>query len=245
MIEPSPPEPTQSEPPLLVAIDGPVASGKTVVGRALAARLGWGMFDTGIMYRALTWLALERGVGLDDEVALAELARDADVRIVAADGGAQPDVQIELDGVNASPYLRQPHVEAAVSIVAAVAAVRSRLVRLQSKASAGGQLVVVGRDIGTVVLPDAPVKIFLTATDKVRARRRSAEAGQAADNDERQVLQQTRCRDAHDINRATSPLEAAADAVVLDTSELSLREAIAAAYAIVEQVLPNAAAAAR
>ncbi len=235
---------TERAPPL-VAIDGPVASGKTVVGRALAARLGWGLFDTGIMYRALTWLALERGVSLDDGVALADLARETDVRLIrAAADAASPDLQIELDGVNATVRLRQPHVEAAVSTVAAVAGVRRQLVRLQCEAAAAGRLVVVGRDIGTVVLPNAPVKIFLTASDEVRARRRSAEAANGAGSDEQRVLELTRRRDAHDRSRAASPLAAADDAITLDTSELTLDAAIDAAYAIVQRILPHAAPAA-
>ena len=113
-----------TEHPPLVAIDGPVASGKTAVGRALAARLGWALFDTGIMYRALTWLALEHSVSLDDTVALTELANDADVRLIPSDDPNAPDVQIEVNGVNATAHLREPHVEAAVSTVAAVADLR-------------------------------------------------------------------------------------------------------------------------
>ena len=232
-----------TEHPALVAIDGPVASGKTVVGRALAARLGWALFDTGIMYRALTWLALERSVSLDDTVALTELANAAEVRVIPSDDPSSPDVQIEIDGLNATEHLRKPHVEAAVSTVAAVAELRRRLVQLQSEAAAEGRLVVVGRDIGTVVLPDAPVKIFLTASDRVRALRRSMQAGHATDNDHEQVLQATRRRDEHDRNREASPLVPANDAITLDTSELTLDEAIEAAFEIVEQALPSAAAA--
>ena len=228
--------------PALVAIDGPVASGKTEVGRALAVRLGWSLFDTGIMYRAVTWLALEQSVPLDDTVALAELANDADVRIIPSGDPASPDVQIEINGVNATEHLREPHVEAAVSTVAAVADLRRRLVQLQHNAAAPGRLVVVGRDIGTVVLPDAPVKIFLTASDRVRAMRRSMQAGHASDDDHERVLQETQRRDRHDRNRETSPLISAVDAVELDTSELTLDEAIDAAFKIVERALPHAAA---
>ena len=226
--------------PALVAIDGPVASGKTAVGRALAARLGWALFDTGIMYRALTWLALEHSVSLDDTVALTELANDADVRLIPSDDPNAPDVQIEVNGVNATAHLREPHVEAAVSTVAAVADLRRRLVQLQHDAAAPGRLVVVGRDIGTVVLPNAPVKIFLTASDRVRALRRSVQAGHASDDDHERVLQETQRRDRHDRNRETSPLIPAVDAVELDTSELTLDEAIEAAFEIVARGLPGA-----
>ena len=231
-----------TEHPALVAIDGPVASGKTEVGRALASRLGWALFDTGIMYRALTWLALERSVQLDDAVALAELANEADVKIIPSGDPASPDVQIEINGVNATDRLREAHVEAAVPIVAAVADLRRRLVQLQSEAAAAGRLVVVGRDIGTVVLPDAPVKIFLTASDEVRAARRSKQSGRAAPDDRKRVLRETRARDEHDQNRAASPLVAAADAVTLDTSKMTLNEAIDAVFAIVAAALPQATA---
>ena len=231
-----------TEHPALVAIDGPVASGKTEVGRALAARLDWALFDTGIMYRALTWLALEREISLDDRVALAELARDVDVRLVRSDDPSRPDVQIEIGGMNATGHLREHHVESAVSTVAAVAEVRKRLVELQSAAAAEGRLVVVGRDIGTVVLPDAPVKIFLTASDRVRALRRSIQAGHGSENEHERVLQETQRRDERDRSRQASPLVAAKDAVTLDTSEMTLEEAIDAVFAIVADALPQAAA---
>lgn len=234
---------TMTEHPALVAIDGPVASGKTEVGRALAARLGWALFDTGIMYRALTWLAQERRISLDDDVALAELANEAEVRIIPGGDPELPDVQIEINGVDATPHLREAAVESGVPIVAAVADLRRRLVELQSDAAAAGQLVVVGRDIGTVVLPDAPVKIFLTASDEVRALRRSMQAGHASEEEHERVLRQTRRRDAHDRDREASPLVAAADAVTLDTSEMTLEEAIDAAFKIVAAALPSAATA--
>lgn len=231
-----------TEHPALVAIDGPVASGKTEVGRALAARLDWALFDTGIMYRALTWLALEREISLDDRVALAELARDVDVRLVRSDDPSRPDVQIEIGGMNATGHLREHHVESAVSTVAAVAEVRKRLVELQSAAAAEGRLVVVGRDIGTVVLPDAPVKIFLTASDRVRALRRSIQAGHGSENEHARVLQETQRRDERDRSRQASPLVAAKDAVTLDTSEMTLEEAIDAVFAIVADALPQTVA---
>ena len=231
-----------TEHPALVAIDGPVASGKTEVGRALASRLGWALFDTGIMYRALTWLALEREISLDDRVALAELARDVDVRLVRSDDPSRPDVQIEIGGVNATEHLREHHVESAVSTVAAVADVRKRLVQLQSTAAAEGRLVVVGRDIGTVVLPNAPVKIFLTASDRVRALRRSIQAGHGSENEHARVLQETQRRDERDRSRQASPLVVAEDAIELDTSEMTLEEAIEAAFEIVAGALPQATA---
>ena len=209
----------------------------------MAARLGWALFDTGIMYRALTWLAQERRISLDDDVALAELANEAEVRIIPSGDPALPDVQIEINGVDATPHLREAAVESGVPIVAAVADLRRRLVELQSDAAAAGRLVVVGRDIGTVVLPAAPVKIFLTASDEVRALRRSMQAGHASEEEHERVLRQTRRRDAHDRDREASPLVAAPDAVTLDTSEMTLEEAIDAAFKIVAEALPSAATA--
>ena len=132
----------------------------------MARRLGWGLFDTGIMYRALTWLAFRERVELDDEVGLAALARDADIELSRGDDVSKPDVQVMIGGENVTEHLRAPDVEAAVSTVAAVAGVRHELVKLQQRATVGGAFVVVGRDIGTVVLPDAPVKIFLTASTR-------------------------------------------------------------------------------
>ena len=148
-----------------------------MVGRELARRLDWGLFDTGIMYRSLTWLAFRERVELDDEVGLEALAHGAEIELRRGDDASNPDVQVMIGGENVTEHLRAPDVEAAVSTVAAVAGVRHELVKLQQRATVGGAFVVVGRDIGTVVLPDAPVKIFLTASDEVRARRRSEERG--------------------------------------------------------------------
>ena len=230
-----------TEPASLVAIDGPVASGKTVVGRALATHLGWGLFDTGIMYRALTWLAFRERVELDDEVGLEALAHDAEIELKRGDDAANPDVQVMIEGENVTEHLRASDVEAAVSTVAAVAGVRRELVKLQQRATVAGEYVVVGRDIGTVVLPNAPVKIFLTASDEVRARRRSEERGDVGSGREQEVLAQTRRRDEHDRNRSVSPLVAAADAIELDTSDLTLAQAIDQVCAIVQERLPHLA----
>ena len=210
-----------------------------MVGRELATRLGWGLFDTGIMYRALTWLAFRERVELDDEVGLAALARNTEIELRRGDDASSPDVQVMIGGENVTEHLRESDVEAAVSTVAAVAEVRHELVKLQQRATVGGAFVVVGRDIGTVVLPDAPVKIFLTASDEVRARRRSEERGEVGTGREEEVLAQTRRRDEHDRNRSISPLVAAKDAIELDTSDLTLAEAIDRVCEIVQERLPH------
>lgn len=221
----------------LVAIDGPVASGKTAVGRALAQRLGWRLFDTGVMYRAATWHALRNEVHLDEAESVADLIREAEIVLRPNPKVGRADLDIFVDGEPATPHLRQPDVESAVPVVAAIAEVRELLVAHQRRQSATGQLVVVGRDIGTVVLPDAPVKIFLTASEEIRAQRRAAQMEQ--DVEAEAVLRATRRRDARDRGRAASPLIAAVDAITLDTSDLTLEESVDAAEEIVRSRIPR------
>ena len=222
---------------LVVAIDGPVASGKTAVGRELARRLGWRLFDTGIMYRAATWQAQRRGVYLDDEETVTELIRDSDFRLLPDSARDSVEMEVYVDGDDATPHLRDTAVESGVPTVAAIAGVRTLMVEIQQAQASQGCMIVVGRDIGTVVLPNAPVKIFLDASEEVRARRRAAE--QVNGDDESSVLRATQRRDARDRGRRTSPLIAAGDAVVLDTSELSLDESVECAEAIIREGIPE------
>jgi cytidylate kinase len=217
----------------VVAIDGPVASGKTVVGRALAERLGWRLFDTGIMYRAATWQALRKGVHLDEDESIADLIRDASFDLSPHASTTSVELDVYVDGDNATPHLRQPEVESGVPTVAAIAAVRTLMVQIQQEQAAQGCMIVVGRDIGTVVLPAAPVKIFLDASEEVRARRRAAEQPNGAD--EGTVLVATRRRDARDRGRLVSPLIVADDAIILNTSDLSLERSIDEAERIVRE----------
>ncbi len=220
----------------VVAIDGPVASGKTAVGRALASRFGWRLFDTGIMYRAATWQAQRRAVHIDEHETVAELIRTTEFRLVPSSDGDATELDVYVDGYDATPHLRESAVESGVPTVAAIAEVRAEMVRIQREQAAQGCMIVVGRDIGSVVLPDAPVKIFLNASEEVRARRRAAELQH--ETDEQTVLTATRRRDDRDRARAASPLVAAGDAVQLDTSELSLQESIDQAERIVRERLP-------
>lgn len=222
---------------LVVAIDGPVASGKTAVGRALARRLGWRLFDTGIMYRAATWLAEENGTYLDDGESVAELIRQSEFQLLPCRDSESAELDVVVNGENATPHLRDPAVESGVPTVAAIAEVRALMVEIQQAQAALGCMIVVGRDIGTVVLPQAPVKIFLDASEEVRARRRAAQHGGASD--EEAVLAATQRRDRRDRSRATSPLVAADDAIVLDTSKLSLEESIDRAERIVRERIPE------
>jgi cytidylate kinase len=210
--------------PLVVAVDGPGGSGKSTVARAVARRLGVRYLDTGAMYRAITWLALERRLDIEGAQALAELAERA-VLSVATD----PDVPfIAVDGVDVSREIRSRPVTSAVSAVSAVDALRKRLVAQQRAIIAADPtgIVVEGRDIGTVVAPDALVKVFLTASTAVRARRRSAEIGEPGDDAVAQTLAELGRRDALDSGRSTSPLTQAPDAVVVDSTDLSVASVV-------------------
>jgi cytidylate kinase len=196
----------------VIAIDGPSGSGKSTVARGVAAALGLRVLDTGAMYRAVTLAALESGIALDDGSACAHVAATADIRV--------EEGVTTLDGRDVSAEIRGPEVTNAVSIVAAHREVREILVKQQRtwvETHSGG--VVEGRDIGTVVFPDATLKVFLTASDEVRAtRRRDEEVAAARPVDVETVRQSLERRDAIDSGRAASPLLQADDAIVVDTS---------------------------
>lgn len=203
----------------VVAVDGPSGSGKSTVSRRLATALDARYLDTGAMYRAVTWAVLRSGVDLADVDAVAKVAGTVDL-IIGTDPGAPT---VRADGVAVDAEIRGPEVTGAVSAVAAVPAVRELMVARQRELIArAGRMVVEGRDIGTVVAPDADLKVFLTASADARAQRRSAEiaadvAATAADLARRDRL---------DSNRATSPLQQAADAAVLDTTALGIDEVV-------------------
>ena len=218
-------EPSTS-PVKVIAIDGPAASGKTVVGRLLARELGFHYLDTGIMYRAITWLALERSTGIDDHTQLENLAWENPVKI-AGDG-------VLIGGQQVFAELRSPAVNAAVSLVSQVSGVRRAMVQRQRALASDGNIVIVGRDIGTVVLPDADLKIYLTAPIQERAARRWRELLAACGKAELdQVIQDTEKRDRLDSSRSDSPLVPAADAWILDTAPLTVDE-------VVEHILARA-----
>lgn len=211
---------------MIIAIDGPAASGKSTVAKAVARRLGIHYLDTGAMYRAVTWLALERGVALDDAKALADLAAAHRTTFRYADGEALPSA-VSIAGVDVTSAIRTPGVDAQVSAVASVPEVRTVLVRQQRELADEGDSVVEGRDIGTVVFPDAGVKVFLTASTAERARRRSEDllrAGHALEVNE--VRERLERRDHADSAREASPLDRAADADELDTTGLSVDQVV-------------------
>ena len=232
----------------VIAIDGPVASGKTVVGRELAKRLGWAMLDTGIMYRALTWYAQERRVDLSDHVRLTEIANAVKIEVGLPPSGSIETASIALDGDDATPHLREPAVEAAVSTVAAVPGVREAMVAAQRKQAQHGRLVMVGRDIGTVVCPDAevklfvtaPIKVFLTASAEVRAHRRAEEMRQQGrEISDADVQDEIVRRDGRDANRDASPLRPADGSVELNTTKLSREEVVQTVLDLVRENAPE------
>ena len=206
----------------VIAIDGPVAAGKTVVGRRLAQRLGFKHLDTGAMYRAITWLALYENVPISDEEALGKLAEDHPVRLDGQDGE-----QVLVGSHRLGQQLRAPEVNGQVSLVAKVSAVRRALVRQQRRLASEGDIVVIGRDIGTVVLPEADLKVYLLASAEGRAQRRWAEMRERGETVAfEQVLRETKARDEIDTGRDDSPLKPAKDAFVLDTGDLGIEQVV-------------------
>ena len=203
-----------------VAIDGPVASGKTVAARALAASLRHLYLDTGAMYRGAAFLALHYGVDLDNERAILALIARHRIRLVP-DEAAGPGYRVEIDGADTGTQLFDPEVSSAVSTVAALGGVRSAMVDEQRAIAAEGPVVMAGRDIGTVVLPDAQFKFFLTASVGERAARRAREfAERGIDVPLAEVREQIEERDRLDRGRAVAPLIEAPDAIVIDSTDL-------------------------
>ena len=201
--------------PVIVAIDGPAGAGKSTVGRAVAERLGLQYLDTGAMYRAVTFAALRRGIDPTDESDVASLAGTIEMTL---DGST-----VIVDGVDATVEIRGREVTAAVSAVAANSRVRAELVRRQrSWVAEHGGGVVEGRDIGSVVFPDATLKLYVTASPRVRAERRVAEIGGNVDDVEASIIE----RDRKDSTRADSPLMESSDAIVVDTTGSSVDEVV-------------------
>ena len=204
-----------------IAIDGPAASGKTAVGTELARRLDYRFLDTGGMYRAITLLALEAGIDLQDQAALTELAQHTRMELV---GGPSGDRMV-VDGRDVTVELRARKVDSSVSRVSAVRGVRIALVQQQREVAEQGPIVMVGRDIGTVVLPDAKVKVYLNASVEVRTRRRVREMNACGrDASYERVLEELRMRDSIDIERFESPLRPAEEALIVDTDDMSVVE---------------------
>ena len=215
---------------MIVAIDGPAGSGKSTVARALAKREHLTYLDTGAMYRAVTWAALARGVDTHDTAAVGQLAWALDVVLTPDEDGER----VSVDGHDVTRQIRTPEVDAAVSAVAAVPAVREAMLVLQRRSAETGDVVAEGRDIGTVVFPSAEVKVFLSADPAARARRRAVQraggdtatdVSATADAEETARIEaELVARDKADSERATAPLKAAPDAVLVDSTALTVDE---------------------
>jgi CMP/dCMP kinase len=219
---------------MIIAIDGPAGSGKSTVARGVARRLGFTYLDSGALYRAVTLLALEGGADLDDGAALGRLASAASIELRDRDGES---VEVHVDGRDVSHEIRTPHVTGASSTVAAHAEVRAALLSKQRALIAAGNYVVEGRDIGTVVAPDAALKVFLTADADERARRRAAELERRGlQMEAREVKAAIEKRDRLDSTRSAAPLRAAEDAVNLDTTGLESKDVIERVLELVDGV---------
>jgi CMP/dCMP kinase len=222
--------------PSIIAIDGPVASGKTSVGKQLADKLGYLFFDTGVMYRAVTYLALRELGAVDDAAAVAEVAKQSqiDLQPATAADGRDYTVIAGSQREDITWAIRSPEVEAQVSPVSAVPAVRQCLTEQMRRIGRKGQVVMVGRDIGTVVLPEADLKVFLTASVETRAQRRFDETrARGETRTYESILANLRERDRIDSSRPVAPLVAAEDAVQLDTTGLALPEVVMAIESLV------------
>jgi cytidylate kinase len=209
---------------LVIAVDGPAGSGKSSAAKGAARALGLRYLDTGAMYRAVTWWMLHHKVPVADPDAVAAYAT-APVIEIATD---PEDPAVFVDGADVSAPIRTREVSNAVSAVASVPVVRERLVALQREIITAGDIVVEGRDIGTVVAPDAPVKVFLTASEEVRAQRRAGDLAADPAASVQVTLSEQARRDRIDSTRKTSPLSKAAGAVEIDSTELGLAEVVEA-----------------
>jgi cytidylate kinase len=214
--------------PLIIAIDGPSGAGKGTVARTVAERLGYRHVDSGAMYRAIAWKANQQAIAVDDEAALTRLASQSSVRLVNS--------QVTIDGVDITRAIRTPEIDRGAAAVARQPKVREVLVAEQRKLGAGGAIVMEGRDIGTVVFPQADVKIYLDASPDERARRRAADpahsAGASPVSDVGTALAE---RDQLDRTRTASPLYAAPDAFVIDTTGRSIAEVVDAVMMVIER----------
>ena len=213
--------------PNIIAIDGPAASGKTTIANQLAERWGYLFFDTGVMYRAVTWMALHKDISTKDESAVSDLADKIkiDVAPPSLDDGREYDVI--ADGIDVTWKIRKKKVDSQVSRVSAYPGVRAALTRQQRRIGLVGKVIMVGRDIGTVVLPEADLKIYLDASVEERANRRFNQRVERGENvDLTRILRTLEKRDCIDSTREYAPLRAADDAVLINTDALTIAEVV-------------------
>lgn len=229
-----PAQPSENTAPAVIAIDGPAASGKSTLGLKLAAALNYLFFDTGVMYRAITWAVLQRGTPLDDPEALSRLAEAVEIDVLPASEADGRSSDVLLDGEDVTWEIRSPEVDANVSAVSATPGVRRALLEKQRRIGMRGRVVMVGRDIGTVVIPEAGLKLYLDASVEERARRRFMEQVQRGESAEyAQILEAMTERDRYDSSRPIAPLRAADDAIILKSDDLGAEDVLAQVLEII------------
>ena len=215
--------------PHTIAIDGPAASGKSTLADRLAKELKYLYFDTGVMYRAVTWIALDQGIPMDDEKHITKLSQKVQIDVQPASKEDGRSCDVFVDGVEVTWKIRRPEVDANVSVVSAYPGVREAMTAQQRRIGKRGDVVMVGRDIGTVVLPDADLKIYLDASVEERARRRYDECiARGEEITLESILDAMRMRDEIDSTRDVAPLRAATDAVIIDSDHLSIEKVLQA-----------------
>jgi CMP/dCMP kinase len=220
--------------PSTIAIDGPTASGKSTIGALLAERLGYVYFDSGVMYRAVTWAAILRGIPIEDEVAVTRLSEQIVIQVIRPTSGDGRQYTVLVDGADVTWEIRRPEVESQVSPVSAYRGVRAALTKQQRRIGRGGRIVMVGRDIGTVVLPEADLKVYLDASVEERAQRRFREKrqrGEACVYED--VLAAMRRRDQIDSSRTVAPLRPADDAMCIDTESIGVDDVLERVMALI------------
>ena len=219
---------------LVIAIDGPAGAGKSSSAKALAKRLGYRYLDSGALYRAVAWKLLQLDIPLSDDRAVEAACGTMQIKPVLND----TETAVWVDQTDVTPFLRRPQVTAAASRVASIPAVRKRLLSVQRGVGRGGGIVAEGRDIGTVVFPDADVKFYLDADLSVRGKRRLLEAKPTADAEEAHRMEATlRTRDLRDSRRSVAPLTQGADAIRIDSTHLTLKEVVDAMFGMIAPML--------
>ncbi|UCD97948.1 MAG: (d)CMP kinase [Chloroflexota bacterium] len=222
--------------PQIIAIDGPAGSGKSTVGKLVAEHLGYLFFDTGVMYRAVTLAVIQQGIDVHDEVLVSNIAETIDIGLQTPSILDGRDCDILLDGKDVTWDIRSPEIDGSVSIISAYPRVRQILSEKQRRIGLQGRVVMLGRDIGTVVLPEADLKVYLDASVEERARRRYLERikrGEKVDYD--LILTMLRERDQIDSTRKIAPLKPADDAIVINTDGLNIQQVFESVLALIEK----------